>query len=269
METAGERLKIRKSDYLEDYLRIAPISLSLIRAAECGMLSALPFTRPVLDLGCGDGLFVKVLFDDMVDCGIDISPREISLAKSSGRYRELVVSRAEALPYPDNHFNTVFSNCVVEHLGKLNETFSEVCRVLRPGGKFYCTTHSDYYEDYFFYSSLFRGMGFDKLARSYSGFWRDLWQHHNCFPASEWKTRLKNAGFAHTDAVPYLGKSAVFAFDLLLPVASMSYFVRKLTGRWKLFPRRLSMRPAKGFAQMALDKGITGEWCYLLKATKG
>ena len=42
--------------------------------------------------------------------------------------------------YPDDHFDVVYSNAVLEHVEHPLETLQEVSRVLRPGGVFYCNT---------------------------------------------------------------------------------------------------------------------------------
>lgn len=261
-------LTIRRSDYLEDYLRVAPLSLSLIRAIECEMLCCLKFERPVLDLGCGDGLFIKTLFNDPVDCGVDISQREIKLAKKRGQYLRLEVAGASSMPFPDNQFKTVFSNCVVEHLGDLNDCFRETCRVLAPGGRFYCTTHSDRYDEYFLYSTLLKKSGLEGASRRYSNFWRKLWSHYNCLSAEEWESRLKEAGFSEVRVIPYFNRRAVYIFDLFLPLAAASYITRKLLGRWKIFPRILTLKPAYWLLKRFSIGAKEGDWCYLLEAVK-
>jgi len=268
MEHDKTSLAVRSSDYLDDYLRIASISLALIRATECQMLSKMTFERPVLDLGCGDGLFAKTLFAGPVDCGVDISRREINLAKRAGVYLRLEVAGAKAMPFPDDYFKTVFSNCVVEHLGEINDCFRETCRVLAPGGKFYCTTHSDHYDEYFFYSTVLRKLRLAGLARGYSGFWRRLWRHYNCLPAGDWELRLKKAGFSQARAIPYYSRKAVCVFDLFLPLAAPSFLIRKLIGRWKLFPRALTRGPAHWILRGIYAEAVKGDWCYLLEAIK-
>lgn len=46
---------------LEGYLSQAPIALGLVRAVECAALARLRLENPLLDIGCGDGLFMQVL----------------------------------------------------------------------------------------------------------------------------------------------------------------------------------------------------------------
>src|SRR5262249_1517443 len=49
-------------NHLERYLCTAPISLALERAIEARWLASLPLVEPVLDVGCGDGLFAERTF---------------------------------------------------------------------------------------------------------------------------------------------------------------------------------------------------------------
>ena len=45
-----------------------------------------------------------------------------------------------AVPYADNTFDIVFSNCVIEHITDARQFFGEVYRVLKPGGIFLAKT---------------------------------------------------------------------------------------------------------------------------------
>jgi ubiquinone/menaquinone biosynthesis C-methylase UbiE len=77
--------------------------------------------------------------------GIDISPKAVALAEAVFATKNLqhyldamVVGGADALPFPDNHFDGVLESCVFQHLEKTTraKAFAEVVRVLKPGGLF-------------------------------------------------------------------------------------------------------------------------------------
>ena len=60
-----------KNNFLYNYLKEAPVALSVERSLECEILSNQEFKYPILDLGCGEGVFANMLFDEKIDVGID------------------------------------------------------------------------------------------------------------------------------------------------------------------------------------------------------
>jgi SAM-dependent methyltransferase len=95
-----------------------------------------------LDLGCGDGHLIEIILRhvgqrDLV--GLDIDPRETSLALGRNIYREVVTASADDLPFSDSQFDFVFSNSVLEHIHNIEGVLLEVARILRTGGSFLFT----------------------------------------------------------------------------------------------------------------------------------
>jgi SAM-dependent methyltransferase len=94
--------------------------------------------KRALELGCGTGVFLeKVARSGATIHGIDLS--EDLLAKARERVAALpnvVLDRgnAEALPYPDGHFDAVYGSSVLHHLD-LGTALAAAHRVLRPGGR--------------------------------------------------------------------------------------------------------------------------------------
>lgn len=97
------------------------------------ILSVLTPSLRVLDLGAGAGIVEAMNFRGNAQrmCGVDLDPRvEINPFLDEG-----LVSDAGRVPYPDESFDVVFADNVMEHLEDPVGVFSEVARVLRPGGK--------------------------------------------------------------------------------------------------------------------------------------
>lgn len=87
----------------------------------------------ILDVGCGIGTYVRRFrrFTDDVH-GIEVEPERV--AEASLDLPNIVQAVGEALPYPDDHFDLVFSNEVIEHVDDDRQTAREMVRVTRPGG---------------------------------------------------------------------------------------------------------------------------------------
>jgi SAM-dependent methyltransferase len=95
-----------------------------------------------LDLGCGDGILTDVLLREVGPhrlVGIDIDPLEIAAARRFPFYERLHTCPGDAIPEPDESFDFVISNSVLEHIPDLEATIAETARVLRPGGRFFFT----------------------------------------------------------------------------------------------------------------------------------
>jgi malonyl-CoA O-methyltransferase len=89
----------------------------------------------LLDAGCGKGRFARVLFEENPDAriaGLDISEQMLRFAPGGiGRAAGLLT----ALPFADNSFDGVYATESLEHAVDIPLAVSELCRVLRPGGK--------------------------------------------------------------------------------------------------------------------------------------
>jgi ubiquinone/menaquinone biosynthesis C-methylase UbiE len=98
----------------------------------------------VLEIGCGSGGYALYLAEK-VGCrlvGVDINAAGVrnanQLALANGlaaRVRFEQCDVAKGLPFDDKTFDAVFSNDVLCHIPGRPEVLSEMCRVLRPGGR--------------------------------------------------------------------------------------------------------------------------------------
>src|SRR6266542_2974275 len=126
---------------ISDFIKIASVSGIIWRSWEIAALSKIVLKRPVLDLGCGDGKFSKIVFAQKLDYGLDISDLNINKAKKNYAYLEYFVASAANIPLPKQSVQTVFSNSVFEHIKNLDPVLSEISRILKPGGELIFTTH--------------------------------------------------------------------------------------------------------------------------------
>ena len=99
----------------------------------------------VLDLGSGGGidcfLAAKEVGDDGYVIGIDMTPRMLELAQKNALSLEtknvvFKLGHIESIPQADNTVDLVISNCVIALSEQKDRVFSEILRILKPGGRF-------------------------------------------------------------------------------------------------------------------------------------
>lgn len=96
--------------------------------------------KKVLDLGCGEGYGTKMLRDAGFDTtGMDISPEVVQDAQR--KYNgEFFQGDIRAIPQPDASFDSIICFEVIEHIDLEPKAFSEMFRILRPGGTLVIST---------------------------------------------------------------------------------------------------------------------------------
>jgi ubiquinone/menaquinone biosynthesis C-methylase UbiE len=88
----------------------------------------------IADLGCGNGKYLKVLPDDLIGIGSDIS---VNLLKCNTHEHSVFVADSVYLPLRDNSFDYAISIAVIHHLSTEAARLSaikEMIRIIRPGG---------------------------------------------------------------------------------------------------------------------------------------
>jgi arsenite methyltransferase len=98
----------------------------------------------VLDLGSGAGtdslVAAQMVGPEGSVTGIDMTPEMLAKAAAAAAQLgatnvEFVESEAEHLPFPDASFDVVISNGVIDLIPDKDAVFSELFRVLAPGGR--------------------------------------------------------------------------------------------------------------------------------------
>lgn len=218
-------------DYLKAYLCERPLFLSLIRAKEAFLYQKyLPFKKPILDIGCGDGYFAKITFANnfQLEVGLDVKESRINEARKLGIYKKLVIYDGEKIPFPDNNFSTIVSNCVLEHVTHLDSVISEAYRVLKPGGALLTTVMAAPWEEYLF-GNIFLGDIYKKWMRKKQ-------VHLNLYNHKNWDKEFKKSGFRIVDKIGYLDKKASRLIDICHYLSVGSLITYKLFGKWVIFP---------------------------------
>lgn len=100
----------------------------------------LPGAR-LLDAGCGAGSGSALLASaGAVVHAVDLSPADVALTRRNCPAVKAVTANVYRLPFRDEVFQRVVSSHVLEHLREPGHYFSEIGRVLAPGGELWLAT---------------------------------------------------------------------------------------------------------------------------------
>jgi ubiquinone/menaquinone biosynthesis C-methylase UbiE len=105
-----------------------------------GLLSNKSDKMLVLDAGCGPGTYGMILAEYGFNViGIDIAEAAINKGNERAAHQNISFHAEkgdlEHLRFPDNTFDIVFTGWTLHHFPSLDQVCSELCRVLKPGGR--------------------------------------------------------------------------------------------------------------------------------------
>jgi SAM-dependent methyltransferase len=220
-------------DYLFLHLRDLPYFRALVRGVEAIYYQDFDLPAPVLDVGCGDGHFASLVFDQKVDVGLDPWTAPIHEAGQRGCYRLLVQADGSQAPFPDAYFASAFSNSVLEHIQHIDAVLADTARVLRVGAPFYfCVPNERYLSEL----SLSRWLG-----KGYTEWFRRISRVEHADGPQAWQERLERAGFHLERWWHYFSPSAMRVLEWGHYFGLPSLVARKLTGKWLLSPTRWNL----------------------------
>jgi SAM-dependent methyltransferase len=219
------------TDFLNIYLRkyfFRP-DHAIFRAAEAERLANFPIHPQVLDLACGDGTFGNAFLpQDTV--GVDLDLDSIRKARNAGGYAALAVSDAGALPFKTASFQTVVSNCAMEHMPHLDAVLREVARVLRPGGAFVFTVPPDTFANILVPYRIMQCIGFRARAQRYLKAFNENLKMIHFMSEPQWRDRLCEANLELVETHYYLPGSSGMLWSFLFHVLSSPV---PLPDKWK------------------------------------
>lgn len=124
----------------------------------------------MLDLGCGNGRYFLMTKDKDIDyIGIDNSSKLIEEAKKNHPLAKFKTADALNIPFPDNHFDKVYSIAVVHHIPSVEfrlKFLNEAKRVLKENGLLIITAWKFYrLQEYFllFKYTILKLIGMSKM----------------------------------------------------------------------------------------------------------
>lgn len=236
-------------DLLWRQLKEMPAFRGLLRAVEARFYveaspaspKGLPLPRPLLDVGCGDGHFASIVFDDQLDVGLDPWWGPLVEARDRRKYSVLTQADGAQMPFSNDHFASAISNSVLEHIPDVQAVLTETARVLRPGAPFYFCVPSDMFLSFLSVGRALDALGLRGPANAYRRFFNRISRHHHCDDAETWRMRLDEAGLTLDQWWPYFSRDALTALEWGHYLGLPSMVTKKLLGRWVLWPSRANL----------------------------
>ena len=224
------------NDYLTLHLRDLPYFRALLRAVEARFYKDISLAGPVLDLGCGDGHFAGLTFQEPLDMGLDPWWGPIQEARGRSSYKDLVCAEGDRMPYPSDYFSSAVSNSVLEHIPDLDPVIKETARVLKPGAPFIFCVPNHRFLDTLSVSNALDKIKLRGLADIYRGFFNRISRHYNCDSYDTWQERLGKYGFVIEDSWDYFPPAAFHILEWGHYFGVPSWVSKLIFGRWILAP---------------------------------
>ncbi|MGC9469516.1 MAG: class I SAM-dependent methyltransferase [Anaerolineae bacterium] len=218
-----------------------PAFRALLRAVEADFYQELPISRPILDLGCGDGHFAQATFRSALDFGLDPWPHCLREARPREAHRWLVHAEGAQIPCASGSFGTVISNSVLEHIPDVDPVLAEVSRVLAPGGYFHFSVPGPNFRRFL---SVARGLdaaGLQALAERYRRLFDRISRHHYYLGPEAWTRKLAQVGLQVDRWWSYFSPGALAALEWGHPLGLPSVLAKRIAGRWVLVPTRWNL----------------------------
>ncbi len=225
-----------KNNFFKEYVAIAPLPLAIERFWECGIMATQDFQHPILDIGCGEGIFALNLLDEKIDVGIEPNARELQRAAELDLYEELIECYGDDIPKPDKSFQTIFSNSVMEHIVDIEPVLKETCRLLKDDGIVYLTLPTDKFDQYSWGYQVLSSMGLNGLAEQYRHFFNRFWNHYHFYDQAKWTLLFEKNGFKVKEHFEYGSKPQCLLNNFATPLCLFAFIVKKITNTWFLFP---------------------------------
>lgn len=222
--------------FTTEYLKSRPVFYAFLRPREALLFQKyLSFKKPVLDFGCGDGFFAKVAFQKQgkIEIGLDMEPKIRKEAEESGVYGKVVIYDGKKLPFPNEYFASIVSNCVLEHIPDLENTLKELNRVLKRGGKIYLTVVTDQWQD-----NLLGGKVF---GNSYRSWFKKIQRHYQLLSRQQWYDLFVQTAFAVKETIPYMTKEQQRWCEAFHYLTFSSLVSKKLFNSWVIGGKFIEM----------------------------
>jgi len=222
------------------YYKFAPTALAIRECVRLGAVRTLDLPEPLLDVGCGDGLFARLAYPTKQVWGVDINPTEVFRAQRTAAYKTLICGSICDISLPKGFFGSAIANCSLEHVPDLHGALTNIRHALRPGGKFVLIVPTPRWTEQLAVVKTLRAAGFIGLGQAYGSGLDRIFSHLHLYDDKVWAGHLARAGFKTVHVSEIAKSAASWAFDLMLYPSLVAYVTRMITGRWIAVP---TLRP--------------------------
>jgi len=252
---------MNKKDYLWLHIRELPYFRSITRSVEAEFYQDIDLPAPVLDVGCGDGHFASVAFNNPLDVGLDPWRHPLREAIKRKSYRLVIQADGGNMPFSDAYFASAISNSVLEHIPHVEAVLAETSRVLKPGAPFiFCVPNPGHFTELSIPAFLTR-VRLPKAAHAYTEWFRRITHTEHADMPEAWEVRLERVGLHLERWWHYLSPRTWQVVEWGHYFGVPSLFVKKIFGRWVLVPTwwnlAITKRLIKPYAQaVPVEDGV-------------
>jgi len=222
------------------YYSFAPAALAIRECVRLRAVRELELAEPLLDVGCGDGLFARLAYPNKQAWGIDINPSEVQRAQRTASYQTLICGNIVGVHLPSSFFGSAIANCSLEHVPDVHGALTNIHRALKPDGQLVLIVPTPDWTYHLAVPEALRAVGLVGLAQAYGDGLDRVFSHVHLYDAAGWRERLERAGYAVEEVRPIAMRPTSWAFDVMLYPSLLGWVTRRLTGRWVALP---SFRP--------------------------
>jgi SAM-dependent methyltransferase len=184
----------------------------------------LPDRVGALDIGTGDGAFLRELLEQNFSCVVGIEPSSAPIGSADHRVR-LLIRQGLFQPglFPEGQFSLVSCFQTIEHLNDPASVVREAFRILKPGGAIFLIGHNR------------RALSARLLGRRSPIF--DI-EHLQLFSPLSFERLLESAGFHRVTVGPFLNRYPLSYWSQLFPLPgktkALTLNLLRLTGAGRL-----------------------------------
>ena len=218
------------SSIITQYLKERPSFYAFLRSQEAYFFyqRIKEMKKPILDFGCGDGFFASTIFKKkFIDVGLDLPSSRINESPKTQIYEKTKIYNGAAIPFKNDTFETIISNCVFEHIPHIEKSVKEMHRITKKNGLLMTTVMCSSWSD-----NLLGGKLFGKIYIN----WFNKIQHHvSLFSKQEWVNLFTTSGYEIVESVDYLYEKASRKTEVYHYLSFFSLVTYLLFKKWNIF----------------------------------